>query len=31
MNWKTKVEYKFENFSDFIYENRIKVILFMKI
>jgi len=29
MNWKTKVEHKFEHISDFIYDNRIKVILFV--
>ena len=27
MNWKTKVEHRFEHISDFIYDNRIKVIL----
>ncbi|VAY87782.1 Predicted exporter of the RND superfamily [hydrothermal vent metagenome] len=27
MNWKNKVEKKFENFSDFVFDNRIKVIL----
>ena len=29
MNWKTKVEHKLENFSDFIFDNRIKVIFFV--
>ena len=29
MNWKTKVEKRFELISDFIYDNRIKVILFV--
>jgi predicted RND superfamily exporter protein len=29
MGWREKVEYKFENISDFIYDNRIKVILFV--
>jgi len=29
MNWKTKVEKKFEHFSDFVFDNRIKVILFV--
>ena len=29
MNWKTKVEKKFEHFSDFVFNNRIKVILFV--
>ena len=27
MNWKVKVEHKFEHLSDFIYENKIKVIV----
>ena len=29
MNWKVKVEHKFEHLSDFIYENKIKVIVFV--
>ena len=29
MAWKRKVEYKFEHISDFIFDNRIKVILFV--
>ncbi len=29
MSWKNKVEHKFEHLSDFIYDNRIKVILFV--
>jgi len=29
MNWKTKVEHKFEHISDFIYDNRLKVIFFV--
>jgi predicted RND superfamily exporter protein len=27
VNWKTKIEHKFEDLSDFIYDNRIKVIV----
>ena len=27
MNWKTRIEHKFEVFSDFVYDNRIKVIV----
>jgi predicted RND superfamily exporter protein len=27
MSWKAKVEHKFEDFSDFIYENKIKTIV----
>ena len=26
MSWKTKVEHKFEHLSDFIFDNRLKVI-----
>jgi hypothetical protein len=29
LNWKVKVEHKFEHLSDFIYENKIKVIVFV--
>ncbi|MEA1915693.1 MAG: Fis family transcriptional regulator, partial [Campylobacterota bacterium] len=29
MNWKNKVEHKFEHISDFIFDNRIKVIIFV--
>ncbi len=29
MNWKNKVEKKFEHFSDFVFDNRVKVILFV--
>ncbi len=29
MSWKNKVEHKFEHISDFIYDNRIKVIIFV--
>ena len=29
MAWKRKVEHKFEHISDFIFDNRIKVILFV--
>ncbi|MBL6970168.1 MAG: MMPL family transporter [Campylobacterales bacterium] len=29
MSWKVKAEHKFENLSDFIYDNKIKVIVFV--